>query len=277
MRTWLAVSIAGLLALAVAPAGADVDVTTTYTKDKTIVVDETVVIDTQAVLIGIVVQEPTMAAEAAAEINQTNVGNEACENCAEKRDSITNSVSTNSGVVVVNEAAGNNNNQGSAISISVDRRIPPSEEREEDKEGGSFANAQAAVEQINAANVQDATNLEEKSSTIDASVNSNEGVVHVNQATGNQANQANALAMAVGFTEGGVSLAESDLGQVNILNTVNEGRGLGSEIGINKTATISGSVNSNAGVVGVNQSVGNMANQANVVSFAVVTGATITP
>jgi hypothetical protein len=39
-----------------------------------------------------------------------------------------------------------------------------------------------------------------------------------------------------------------------------------------KAATINGSVNGNAGVIGVNQTAGNMANQANVVSFAVVIG-----
>jgi len=41
-------------------------------------------------------------------------------------------------------------------------------------------------------------------------------------------------------------------------------------VGINKTATIDGSISNNTGIIGVNQASGNMANQANNVSAAAV-------
>ena len=95
--------------------------------------------------------------------------------------------------------------------------------------------------------------------------------MNVNQATGNMYNQANSLAMAVGFGDGGAALASSELGQVNTENVVFESGEEGAENPIiNKFVEISGSVNGNSGIVGVNQGSGNMGNQANVVSFAVI-------
>jgi hypothetical protein len=83
----------------------------------------------------------------------------------------------------------------------------------------------------------------------------------------------------VGPGEGGVALSEADLGQVNRLNQARESDSVASStidplFGINKTATIRGSITGNTGIVGVNQASGNMANQANGVSAAalVVTG-----
>ena len=123
----------------------------------------------------------------------------------------------------------------------------------------------------------DATNLIEKSARITDSINRNTGVVHVNESAGNMNNQANALAMAVGFAEGGVAIAESDLGQFNAFNIVNESGEEVDDSDVNdgfvyKAVSIDNSVNGNTGVIGVNQAAGNLANQANVVSFAVVIG-----
>ena len=66
-----------------------------------------------------------------------------------------------------------------------------------------------------------------------------------------------------------------------IVNVLNEGNlvdgfpgGPASNDGLDKTASITASVNENTGVIGVNQDVGNMSNQANVLSLAaLVTGA----
>jgi len=281
MTRWLFPAVLGSLLVA-GPALADVDVLIFYDKDKTIFVEEFIEIDKDVDIDVQVISTPERAAEAEALINQTNFLNEACENCAEKRDIINNSLNNNNGVVDVNQAAGNMNNQGNAVSISVDdRQVPPDAPDEAPKEGASYAQAQAAADQRNFDNIVDATNLIEKSATITSSLNDNNGVVHANQSAGNMANQANALAMAVGFAEGGVSIAESDLGQVNTFNTVLES---GEEVDENgsdgfifKSATIEGSVNGNSGVVGVNQTAGNMANQANVVSFAVVIGQVADP
>jgi uncharacterized membrane protein YdcZ (DUF606 family) len=86
--------------------------------------------------------------------------------------------------------------------------------------------------------------------------------VGVNQNAGNMNNQLNALAMAVGLGSKW-ALSEAALGQSNIGNTI---------VALNtvKSDTITGSVNDNTGVIGVNQTVGNMNNQASVVSMAVL-------
>jgi hypothetical protein len=249
----------------------------TYDKTKIINVNETIDINKTVDILVTVNSTVARAAEAEALINQNNEYNRACENCAEKRDIITGSLNDNNGVVDVNQAAGNMNNQGNAVSISVDdRNVEAAPPTESPKEGQSYAQAQAANEQDNHQNWVDATNLLEKSARITDSLNRNTGVVMANQAAGNMANQGNALAMAVGFGEGGVAIAESDLGQYNAFNIVNES---GEEVGevdgfIFKNATIENSINENSGVIGVNQTAGNNANQSNVVSFAVVIGAT---
>lgn len=276
MPRWLLPAALACLLVA-GPALADVDVLVFYDKDKTIFVQEVIDINKNVAINVDVFSTPERAAEAEALINQEIFLNDACENCAEKRDIIENSLNLNNGVVDVNQAAGNMNNQGNAVSISVDdRQVPPDAPEESPKEGDSYAQAQAAAEQDNLNNIVDATNLLEKSARITDSLNDNNGVVHANQSAGNMANQANALAMAVGFAEGGVSIAESDLGQLNAANTVlesgEEGPDDAADGFIFKQATIENSVNGNSGVIGVNQTAGNMANQANVVSFAVVIG-----
>lgn len=275
MPRWPLAIIIGSLLLA-GPAMSDVDVYIEYDKDKDIFVFENIEIDTNVDIDVLVNSFPQRAAEAEALINQDTSFNRACENCAEKRDIISDSGSRNNGVVDVNQAAGNMNNQGNAVSIAVDDRgsIPPDVPTDSPKPGHSYAQAQSAVEQRNNDNLDDATNLLEKSGLIFNSLNDNDGIVHANQSAGNMANQANSLAMAVGFGEGGVSIAESDLGQHNTFNFVRESGEdkEGVDGFINKHVTIADSVNGNSGVVGINQTAGNMANQANVVSFAVVIG-----
>jgi hypothetical protein len=101
------------------------------------------------------------------------------------------------------------------------------------------------------------------SATIDNSVNTNVGVVGVNQNAGNMNNQTNSLALAVG-PDAVYALAEANLGQENAHNII-------MELNTNKADTISGSVNGNIGIVQVNQSVGNMNNQASAFSISVLT------
>ncbi len=257
MRKWVLISLAAWVSLGVASALADVTVTAFITKTKDITVVETLDKVKTVDLNVLVDATPDKFSESDVNVNQSNFDNEVCENCAEKRDQIFSSGNSNAGVVTTNQAAGNMNNQGNAISIAIDEPTPPSETPGET----GFAEAQAAVDQRNLANLVDSINILFREATIDGSYNDNAGVVHVNQSPGNMNNQANALSIAVSF-DGGVALAESDLGQFNTANTV-------LETNVTKTATITGSVNNNTGVVGVNQSAGNMANQANVVSIAV--------
>ena len=257
MRKWVFISLAACLALGVATAFADVTITATITKTKDKTVTETLT-KTKTVDLNVLVDAtPDKFSESEAIINQRNFDNEVCENCAEKQDQILNSGNSNAGVLTINQAAGNMNNQGSAVSIAVDLPTPPSETPGET----GFAEAQASASQYNQDNLVESINIIFREGTIDSSLNDNTGVVHVNQSPGNLNNQANALSIALSL-DAGVALSEADLGQFNTGNTV-------LETNVLKTATITASVNGNSGVVGVNQSAGNMANQANIVSFAV--------
>ena len=260
--------MAMLLAFAAAPAYADVELYVTIFKDKDVTINEEIDIFKDIEIDATVDIDVLSSAESDAYINQENFENEACENCAEKSDTIVDSANENSGIATVNQAAGNNNNQGSAIAVAVDVEVGG------DGGGGTgtdhgFGHAQAHAEQDNFFNLVDAINLLFRDSLIESSVNDNLGIVHVNQATGNNNNQANGLAIGVSLVGQGVALAEADLGQVNCFNSVYESdSGENGDFGINKTATITDSINGNQGVIGVNQTAGNMANQANIVAIA---------
>jgi len=267
MNSWT-IRTAVLLAFAAAPAYADVELYATIYKDKDVTIVETIDITKDIEIDATVDIDVVSSAEADAYLNQENSNNTACENCAEKTDTIIDSANDNLGITTINQAAGNNNNQGSSIAVAVDARVGT--------DGGAdgspgFGHAQAHAEQDNHNNLVDAINLLFRDALIDNSINFNHGIVHANQATGNNNNQANVLAIGVSLAGDGVALAEADLGQVNCFNTVLESDstpGAEPDFGINKTATINESVNGNTGVIGVNQTVGNMANQANVVAIA---------
>jgi hypothetical protein len=267
MATWLAL-------LGGSVASADVFVFAEINKEKDIFIFEEIAIFKFVDLFVAVELEADKAAESAAYVNQRNFDNQSCTNCDEKADAIFNSGNNNSGVLSINQAAGNMNNQGSAVSIAVDFIVDGDTPPPVDPRSSGFAEAQAAVDQLNTANHVDTVNLLFRDGEITGSLNNNTGVVHVNQAPGNMNNQANALSVAVSLSAG-VALSEADLGQINTLNTVHESdatSGTVPRVGINKSAIIGGSINGNRGVVGVNQAVGNMANQANVVSVAAAQG-----
>ena len=277
MRKWIILSLAMWFGIGIGMAYADVTVLATITKDKDKTVLERIDKNKSVELHVAVDVNVIKAAESDALVNQSNDFNEACENCAEKRDFIENSGNFNSGIVTVNQAAGNMNNQASAVSVAIDVRVQPNPAvPQPDPDDRGFAEAQAAADQRNHDNLVESVNLLFRDTVIAGSFNGNTGVVHVNQAAGNMANQANVLSLAVAFTPG-VALSEADLGQVNAFNTVLESDTGGAEfVGVHKSATITASVNGNTGIVGVNQSSGNMANQANVVSFA-ATQSPVTP
>jgi len=231
------------------------------------------------------------AAEASATANQTNQGNKDCGNCAEKLDVIEHSSNHDTGLTSINQAGGNDNNQGSLISAAVDTYIPShttggttgGTTGTSGTPGGAqgFAHAQAEATQTNGglgeaqgvANDVEAVDLVFRNSVITDSVNNNVGVSFVNQATGNNANQLNELALAFSERPSGTAIAEADLGQFNLGNRVGEGDS-GSDpsapIGIHKSVLVTASLNNNVGIFGVNQSAGNNGNQANIVSVAAV-------
>jgi hypothetical protein len=275
---------AALLAGAIAsPALADVTVTATITKHKDISVSETVTITKVAVIEAAV--SLTNAPNAAEALSLANVNNDhnvvdrnspgvGVDATIHRTSSITgattDSVSNNHGGVGVNQDSGDNSNLGNLVSFG------------ETQNGQAFTNGEASVDQKDTNNrVQwgpEGVNVPTNGShnllditlnaNISDAVNTNTGIVGLNQNAGNNNNQTNAVAAAVGLAVantngvlGGIALAESDLGQVNSGNTV-------SEFHATKTALIENSVDGNIGVVGVNQSVGNNSNQANVVSIA---------
>jgi hypothetical protein len=282
---WLASASALALGLGLAaafvapPASADVFVTATITKDKDITITETITITKTVTIDAVVDIDVEKAAESDALVNQTNNGNEACTNCDEKIDVILGSGNNNAGVLSVNNASGNNNNQGNVVAVALDLRVglPPGEEPPPPAPStvGGFAEAQAAAEQFNDFNSVDSINLLFRTAQISGSFNDNHGIIHANNSAGNMANQANAFSVAVSLittgAEDAVALSEADLGQSNTFNRVLESDAGGTPfVGINKLAQIDGSVIGNTGVVGINNTAGNMANQGNVVALAAV-------
>jgi hypothetical protein len=125
---------------------------------------------------------------------------------------------------------------------------------------------------------------------IDNSINSNTGIVGVNQDVGNMANQGNVLSLSVTgrpFDAGAnpaeafgdtsnpaITHSQAEVDQRNERNKVYNSEFLSvpgdpAASVPNIVATISNSVNGNAGIVGVNQNAGNFANQHTVVAIAI--------
>jgi len=287
--------------LSAAPAFADVSVTAQIDKTKDITSTINITIDNSVTSLVNFRIVPNKFAQSDAVVNQSNFGNSACENCAEKIDTIggsstgAGSIDGNQGYVSVNQAAGNMNNQGNAVAVAIDLGGSiggPSTSATTPTTGVGFAEADASVQQINGGsnsgsvgsqsiqgdpNTIDTVDIIFRSAVINNSINSNTGVVQVNQSPGQMNNQSNVLSLAFSIQPSGVAMSESDLGQFNQGNFVGESADGANDnvvgnltVGITKSALISTSVNNNVGIVGVNQSAGNLANQANVVSFAAV-------
>jgi hypothetical protein len=126
MQRWRKLLMAGgaLAALLASPAFADGEITASTLQTKTITVTETINFDVQVDSELTVVLEPQKFAESLAVANQSNFGNKACENCAEKQDIIIDSASDNTGILSINQASGNANNQGTLFSAAVDVALP---------------------------------------------------------------------------------------------------------------------------------------------------------
>jgi len=269
MKKWFALALTVLIAAVAIPALADVTVTATINKTKDKFVTEflekdkfvTILVTTDLLLEG--------AAEVEAIVNVTNTGNVVDSHPDQEGDSfgirrhatLGDSVNDNSGILGVNRDVGNMVNQANVVSFGF--TDSPT----------AFLEAQAAVDQVNTGNqvFQNESELfdplvTDRSATIGGeggSINNNSGIVGVNQNAGNMNNQTNAVALAVGFGAF-VALSEADLGQFNVGNLVEE-------IATNKADLIANSITGNAGIVSVNQSSGNMNNQAAVISMAVRT------
>jgi len=250
--------------------------------NKTVTTNEAITIATNVVIVQPVVTVADDAAESSATAQQTNSENKDCGNCAEKADVLYYSQNQDTGLTSVNQAAGNDNNQGTLVSAAVDTYTrshtpttgsgSPSTGTGSPADGQGFAHAQAEATQWNTGNDVEAVDLAFRNALIDHSDNGNVGLTYTNQATGNNNNQLNELSLAFSERSSGTALAEADLGQFNTGNRVGEGATVsdGPPVGINKTATVTASLNNNVGVFGVNQTAGNNGNQANIVTIAAV-------
>jgi hypothetical protein len=201
------------------------------------------------------------AAEALALTEQVNEDNQACENCAEKKSLIVDSIFNQTGVTTVNQATGNMNNQGNVLAFAVDFTEAP--------DPGAFANAEASAHQDVFDNDIDSSNILFRDSLIQSSVNDNTGITLVNQAAGQGNNQLNQASIAVALG-GTVSLAEADLGQTVAGNSVFEDFAF-------KTAVVTNSIRRNSGVTFVNQHSGNNGNQGHNLAMAVVARPELSP
>jgi hypothetical protein len=277
MRNSLRFVIAVAATLAVGgwaiPAAATVDVYATLYKDKDVYVN----IDVDILKnIDIIVEQDAVlegAAQADVNINQKNDNNQVDDavdgtltDFELELDAFIGgdadgegSINLNTGIVGVNQDVGNMVNQANNVAFAITDSAT------------SVTHSEAWAEQINTNNFSRQEEFLEgeepfepdKTTEIEESVNDNAGVVGVNQNAGNNNNQANGVAMAVG--EGShVALAESALGQVNSGNEL-------FAIETVHTNLITESVSRNSGVVGVNQTTGNNNNQGSVTSFSVLT------
>jgi hypothetical protein len=270
-RATIALALTALVGALPVPAAANVFVTVEVFKDKDVAVVEHVQ-KFKFVLIDVFMfQHFEGAAEAQAIANQTNAFNSSGPSGQPganpdnmllfKHAQIERSINNNSGIVGVNQDVGNMVNQANVVALAVTNSE------------SALTHSQAESDQIAAFN----TNVHRESSlalesgnltaNITGSINNNAGVVGVNQNAGNMNNQANLVAMSVGIGSH-FALSESALGQINANNTV-------TEVGTVKFDVIADSVNGNSGIIAVNQSVGNMNNQASAVSVAALTSSVV--
>ncbi|MGH6882330.1 MAG: hypothetical protein ACREFM_15545, partial [Hypericibacter sp.] len=130
MKKILYMGVAGCALFIANAASADVNILANINKTQDITVSELVTIHKTVNITAVVDITPGKAAEAQGLIDQSNYDNEACGNCAEKVDSIVDSIgaadgSGNTGIVNVNQSTGNMNNQGNSVSVAWDLARPP--------------------------------------------------------------------------------------------------------------------------------------------------------
>ena len=117
------------------------------------------------------------------------------------------------------------------------------------------------------------------------SITDNTGIMGVNQDVGNMVNQANTVSTAAirqtgaaepAFTHAEGSVEQRNTGNETLLrSTIVVDSDLNVTSPPDKTVAITGSVNENSGIVGVNQNAGNNSNQANNVALSVGIGAAL--
>lgn len=249
---------------------ADVTINATFFKNKDTNITETIYREKAVFLQVQVMPDVTKFSEALSLVNQATSSNSMVEQTTHRVDEIVNSVNNNVGLTILNQSSGDLNQQGSSASGTTNAG----------NTGVVFSEAQAGAEQRSNNNSLVQSDLRYdanvpldgkpdtlpavagKTARIENAIKANTGVVHVNQAVGNMNNQANTLALATSFGQGGIVLADAVLGQKQTGNSV-------AETGVLRTAIFTNTVIGNTGIVSVNQAAGNLANQANVVAIGI--------
>ncbi len=184
------------------------------------------------------------ALEGSAIVNQTLIGNRVVEPNFTSRALIQDAFQDNRGILGVNQASDDMVNQANVVSFSLtDSRT-------------AFAEAQAAVDQAIIANWVEEQNVTRHALIQDA-FQDNQGILSVNQAAGNLTNQANVRVLTLGPVDTpvqGLDLAKSARSLDNTLISS----------GGERETRISNSFGGTVGIVGANQSAGNLNQQANV-------------
>ena len=290
--------VSGLLSV---PAFADVNVVANINKDKDVFVDVSVSI-TKDIEIDVSLVDATAKglAEAEAFVNadtSNNTVNLELEGSndgvftkrlatmggkdqldVDEEDNPLKAVSDNTGVILqFNQDVGDNVNQGNVVSIAL---VDIEDDDGTDNLEYAVAHSEAAVSQRSANNnvkfdgslSSDSINPRNQQSgnfqiraEIENVMERNLGVVMGNQNAGQNSNQHNAMALALGV-DTALALSEGDLGQeVSFNDKVIDQTSF-------KRAQIADSINNNQGVTAFNQNTGHNNNQSTVISLA-ATGA----
>jgi hypothetical protein len=187
--------LATVLLLGAAPAFADVEVNARISKTLDMTVTEHITVTKNVFLDAEVEITASKFAESDATANQGNDNVHACENCAERTDTLSGAGNNNHGVTTINQAGGNLNNQGSAVSAAIDVGTgPPGPNPGPADPTIGFAESSAAANQHNGgAPVEGAggfnssvetVNVVFRDALITGSIMSNTGIIYVNQSVG---------------------------------------------------------------------------------------------
>lgn len=243
-----------------------------FTKDKDTNVTETIYREKAVFLNVQVAPNVTKMAESIAMLNQATGGNFQIETATQRTDTITNSVTNNVGLTILNQTSGDLNNQGSSAGGAANfgsTGVVYSEAEagaEQSSKGNTLVERDLAFFSSNPNEIDGMPNtptrVAGKTASITNAINNNQGVVHVNQAVGNMSSQANSLSLATSFGEGGIVLTDAVLGQRSYQNSATQNNVL-------RSVVFDNAVVNNTGIVSVNQSAGSLGNQANVVAIGV--------
>lgn len=142
--------------------------------------------------------------------SQALIGNYVEQNNVNSRTLIRDSVRNNAGIITINQESGNINNQANSIAVALIERSGPT--------FVSLNNTRMAISAGNTLLVRGG----HREDRIENSLQNTRGIVAVNQTSGNLNQQSNALALGVGLRLGteAVSVADGDLGQISLKNSM---------------------------------------------------------